>query len=76
MSSCSSTNSGIGKEQAAIIAKKEAVSWGWKEVEVRDASFIDGQWQVMVWMLPKSPGGFALVKISSDGKTIRIVRGK
>jgi hypothetical protein len=76
MSSCCSASSEIGKERAVVIAKNEALSRGWKEVEVGEARLIDGQWQVMVWRLPKVPGGLALVKISSNGKTIRFIHGK
>ena len=75
-SSCRSASNEIAKDQATTIAKKEVLSRGWKEVEVREPRLIDGKWQVMVWRLPKAPGGWALIEISSDGKTIRFIHGK
>ena len=76
VNSCRSATNEIGKEQATDIAKNESIKRGWSEVEVGDARLTDGQWRILVWRLPKAPGGWALIVISLDGKSIRFVPGK
>jgi hypothetical protein len=65
----------IEKEQAVAIAKREAIRKGWKEVEVNTANFETSRWVITLWELPKTPGGFAIVEVSSNGKVIRFLPG-
>jgi hypothetical protein len=59
------------EEQRAIdAARKEAVERGWKKVEVRSTVFTNGHWEILLWRLPKVPGGFATLDVTSDGKVI------
>lgn len=76
MNGCSSARPEIGKEQAIALAKQEVILRGWKEVEIESAELDGGHWQVMLWRLPKTPGGHATVEISKEGKLIRFVPGK
>ena len=73
---CDSSARKTDKEEAIIVAKREATRLGWIEIEAKDAALVDGHWQVTVWRLPKVPGGFAVVEISSGGEVIRLIRGK
>ena len=72
----SPSNPEIGKEQAIAIAKRVVIQLGWKEVEVVSASLDSGHWQVVLWCLPKTPGGFGTVEISTEGRVIRFIPGK
>ena len=60
----------LQKDQAVAIAKKEVINkLGWSEnMEVVSASFTDNRWLIQLWMLPKTPGGFATVEVSTQGQ--------
>ena len=36
----------------------------------------DGSWSVLVWRLPKAPGGHRVVLIDEEGKVTEYVRGR
>jgi hypothetical protein len=36
----------------------------------------DGSWSVLVWRLPKVPGGHRLIEIDASGRVAAYVRGK
>jgi len=70
-----SSNQEIGKEQAIEIAKREVTRKGWKEIQVENASFETNRWLVTLWELPKTPGRFAIVEISTNGEVLRFLPG-
>lgn len=62
-------------DQAASIAREEAVKQGWKEVELSPPRLEGRVWLVRVDRLPMVFGGNALVQISTNGDAIRFIRG-
>jgi hypothetical protein len=36
----------------------------------------DGSWSVLVWRLPKTPGGHRLISIDQEGKVTSYTRGR
>jgi hypothetical protein len=69
-------NSQISAEQASMIAVAEVKNredWsGEANLPFRDT---DG-WHVMVWAIPKKPGGFVEVTIGEDGKILSYEAGQ
>ena len=60
----------LQKDRAVAIAKEEVINkLGWsRNMEVVSASFEDDRWVIQLWRLPKTPGGFAIVEVSPEGK--------
>jgi hypothetical protein len=51
------------------IAKREVTRrLGWKRIEVQAARFVNDRWLIIIWSLPKMPGGHTVVEISKDGE--------
>lgn len=67
--SCRPSSSSLGQQEVIAVAKREAQKQGWKETEVGRVVFTNGHWEIMIWRLPKMPGGLATIEISADGKT-------
>ena len=65
-----------GKSRPVSLAKEEAVRRAWGAIEAVSASLGKGVWQLLVWRLPKTPGGHATFHISIDGQEIRVIHGK
>ena len=65
----------MNRAQTIALAETEARKLGWKAVEVESASHHGGTWRVLIWRLPKVPGGHGVVEISDDGKVVRFWRG-
>lgn len=63
-------------EQAIALAKEEAVRRGCKEIEVARADFERGAWEVMLWQLPKVPGGHAVITVSTNGAIVQFRPGR
>lgn len=63
------------KAQAVAAAKEEMRQRGWTELELQDARFDNGCWRILLWRLPKVPGGHATVEVSRDGKVKRVIPG-
>ena len=61
--------------RAVSVATEEARRRGWERIEVTNPVLTDGHWTLTVWSLPKAPGGYALVEVSSDGALIRFSPG-
>ena len=36
----------------------------------------DGSWSILVWRIPKTPGGHRLITIDKEGKVISYTRGR
>ena len=50
---------------AAVRALALELEWG--DYELSSPRFRDGEWRVIVWFLPRRPGGLLFVYISPDG---------
>ena len=65
----------LTKDEVLAIARKEVERRGWQNFEADKASFESGRWTVLVWRIPKVPGGHALIYISDDGKVLEFIPG-
>jgi len=64
------------EERAIEVAKKYVLNnFAWKKIEVTRVSLIDGIWEIDIWWLPKTPGGFGTVKVSGDGEVLGFLPG-
>jgi hypothetical protein len=73
---CRSVKTEVSQETAINAARQEAYRRGWRDIQIEEASFNEGRWQIIIWREPKTPGGFATVQVSRDGKILRFVPGK
>ena len=64
------------KSHAIEIASKEFGRRGGNGKIENNASFIDGEWVVTIWILPATPGGFITVEISKSGKLLNYEAGR
>lgn len=72
ISGCANTCSQSG---AIIAAKNEIIrNGGHGEFETK-ATKVRGGWSVVVWALPKTPGGFAVVHVNHAGNVVSVEPG-
>jgi hypothetical protein len=64
------------REQAIALARQEVARRGWKEIETGRVHFENGVWEVMLWELPKVPGGHAVVKVATNGAVVEFRPGR
>lgn len=68
--------SSIGAMNVVSIAKQEAANRdGWAEPLDVHIRRVEGGWIARVWQVPKTPGVFADVRISSSGKMLAYQKG-
>ena len=66
----------ITREQAITIAKQEILKrTGTVDIEVTSAECKNDHWVLVIWALPKTPGGYGILKVSQDGKVKTLGRG-
>lgn len=66
----------VDRECAVGIAQREASRRGWAETEIESAVLSGDHWHIVLWRLPKTPGGFAAVNVSSSGVVLSFEPGE
>ena len=57
------------------VARRELSDRGWKDMRVTDSQKVKDHWEILVWRVPATPGGFALVTVSDDLKVVSVSPG-
>ena len=47
-----------------------------RTLEVQSVNHTNSQWEILIWRLPKTPGGPRLVILSPEGQVLEYHRGK
>ena len=79
LSACSSSRLRLGEAAIAKQAKEEVMRREGveeKTLEVQSVNHTNSQWEILIWRLPKTPGGTRLVTLSEKGQILGYVRGK
>jgi hypothetical protein len=69
---------GVRSEVASIAKAAVADREGWAagELEADPVLKKDGEWEVTIWRLPKTPGDHRIIVISSDKKVVKYSIGR
>jgi hypothetical protein len=74
--SCSSFNKSLSADKLIVVAESELSSMG---IDGPFASIVSessgGDVDIMVWTLPKTPGGFKVVRMTLEGEVIQVFGG-